>query len=45
MALPSQLCAEVAPIAVGQVYFEDQGVETPAFDSDDRLGLVQPSRP
>ena len=41
-ALPSQLCAEVAPIAVGQVYFEDQGVETPAFDGDDRLGLVQP---
>ena len=41
MALLSQHCTEIAPIAVGQVDFKDQGVETPAFDGDDRLGLVQ----
>jgi hypothetical protein len=41
MALPSQLCAEVAPIAIGQADFEDQGVETPVGVSDDHFGLVQ----
>ena len=41
MALPSQFCAEVAPIAIGQADFEDQGVEMPACVSDDRLGLIQ----